>query len=379
MSFFEPFHLEFKESIARFSSSEILPHLDKWEEDRWFPTELFEKLAAQGYLGIMLPEELGGIGGDFKLAAAWIEEMGKIPSLGLTTAIHMHNLIITPTLARLGTESAKSKWIESSISGKAVSAYAFTEPGAGSDLSSIKTSARKNGDHYVINGSKTFITNGARADWILVLTKTDPSKGYEGMSTFVVDTKSKGFSVTRKLDKLGWHCSDTAELHFQDVEVSSDCLLGKEGEGWKQAMGSLEWERLMLSLNSIVGAKQCLTETVRYTIDRSAFKNRIIDFDNTKELLAGYWARLQSAHALCYHCIDLLQNKQKCRKEVSMVKLFATELAIDCANTCLQLHGGYGFTTEFKPERWLRELRLNTLGGGTSEIMARTVAKDLLS
>lgn len=370
-------HRLLQESVRKFCDAEITPNIRGWEEQRWFPSELFQKLGDNGFLGLRIPEEWGGVGGDLLMAGAWCEEFGRTPSVGLTTAVNMHSLVITPTLCQLGSAVAKERWVPSAVTGTAIGAYAFTEPGAGSDLTVIQTKAVRDGDHYVINGAKTFITNGARASFILVLTRTSTGGAYEGYTTFVVDTSLPGFSVSKKLEKLGWHCSDTAELSFNDLRVHHSCVLGKEGEGWLQAMRSLEWERLMLSLGALGGARACLEATIGYVNDRTVFGRSVGSYSNNRSSLFDYYSRLEGCRALCHRCLLLLEQGQRCRKEVSLAKLLTCELAIEIADACLQLHGGYGYTTEFLPERWLRDLRLNTIGGGTSQIMARTAAKEI--
>ncbi len=372
-------HRIFQYSLRKLVEAELLPHVDKWEEQHSFPDSVFETLGRNGFLGILIDEKWGGVGGDYSLASAWCEEWGRLPSVGLTTGINMHSLVILPTVQRLATESAKERWIRAGVEGKAIGAYAFTEPGAGSDLTEVRTSAAKDGDGWVLNGSKIFITNGERADFVLVLAKTDPKKGYDGFTTFLVDTALPGFSVSRTLSKLGWHSSDTAELVFTDLRLGADAVLGQVGQGWHQAMGSLQWERLMLSLGALGGASACLEGTVRYVNDRKVFGKPVAAYDNTREVLAGLYSRLEAARAYCHRCVRLLQAGERCRKESSLCKIYTCELAIEVADRCLQLHGGYGYTTEFRPERWLRDLRLNTIGGGTSEIMARIAAKEIES
>lgn len=372
-------HQLFRDSIRRFLAKEVLPFVDSWEDAKHFPSEIFQRLGNAGFLGILIDEAWGGVGKSYDFAAIWCEEFGRVPAVGFTTGINMHSLIVAPALQRYGSEEAKQRWLEATVAGTAIGAYAFTEPDAGSDLTAIRTKAVADGDQYVLNGSKIFITNGARADYVMVLAKTDPELGYHGYTTFVVDTKLPGFSVDRCLSKLGWHSSDTAELSFTDLRVPRSMVLGEVGKGWVQAMTSLEWERLMLTLAAIGGAKQCLDDTIRYVNDRKVFGRSVGSFDRNRELLAQLSARLSTAEHFADHCVELLLANIRCRKEVSLAKKQICQLAIDLADACLQLHGGYGYTTEFKPERWLRDLRLNTIGGGTSEIMSRIAAKELFA
>lgn len=370
-------HVIFQKSIRKFCEKEILPFVDEWEDLGFFPSMLFGRLANEGFLGILIDEKWGGVGKDLSFAAAWCEEIGRVPANGLAIAVNMHSLVISPALQRFGSNEAKDLWLAKAVEGKAIGAYAFTEPGAGSDLSSIQTKAIKDGDHYIINGSKTFITNGARADFVLCLTKTDNDAGYNGFTTFVLDTSSPGFSVSKTLSKLGWHSSDTAELNFEDLKVHKSMILGELGQGWNQAMRSLEWERLMLTLTAIAGASACIEDTITYTKQRKVFGKYISSLPHTQEVLAVMTSRLEAGRALCYRCLNELLKGNDARVLVSLAKLSICELAIKVADKCLQMHGGYGYTTEFRPERWLRDLRLNTIGGGTSEIMAKVAVKEL--
>ncbi len=377
MTLYQEEHRIFRESVKRFVEKEILPVVDDWEEACDFPSEIFQKLGAQGFLGTLISEEWGGVGGDYTLAAAWCEEFGRSPSVGFTTGVNMHALIVLPALQRFGSKESKKQFLSDAVSGKAIGAYAFTEPNAGSDLTNVQTKAVDKGDHFELSGSKIFITNGARAQFVMVLAKTAADKGYDGYTTFVVDTSLPGFTVNRTLSKLGWHASDTAELSFDKMKVSKTMVLGEVNKGWYQAMQSLEWERLMLTLAAIGGAEQCLSDTLRYINERKIFGKTIGSFDRNREVIAQCWSKLQAGRALCHRCIRMLNAGERCRKEVSLAKRNICQLAIDIADECLQLHGGYGYTTEFTPERWLRDLRLNTIGGGASEVMSRIAAKEL--
>ncbi|MCC6953247.1 MAG: acyl-CoA/acyl-ACP dehydrogenase [Deltaproteobacteria bacterium] len=379
MGIYNEEHQIFRDSVRKFCSAQITPRVKDWEDAKHFPDEVFEQLGAQGFLGVLLDERWGGAGADYLMAGAWCEEFGRVPAVGLTIAVNMHSLVIAPTLQRFGTETAKAQFLPGSAAGTMIGAYAFTEPGAGSDLTSIQTKAVEADGGYVLNGSKIFITNGARADYVLVLARTSAGTGYDGFTTFLVDTTWSGFRVERTLSKLGWHSSDTAELTFTDVRVPKEYVLGQPGRGWYQAMESLQWERLMLTLNALGGAMACLESTATYVADRRVFGKPVASFDNTREVLTRLWAKHRSALALTHHALDLLHRGERCRKESSLAKLYGCELAIEIADRCLQLHGGYGYTTEFLPERWLRDLRLNTIGGGTSEIMARIAAGEMLA
>ena len=368
----------FAESVGRAIKKDILPNVDKWEEGNHFPDTIFKTLGAQGFLGILIPEEFGGIGGDYRLAAAWCELFGEVPAVGFTTAINMHSLVISNALANYGSAKSKAEWLPRAVLGESIGAYAFTEPGAGSDLANIRTKAEKHGDKWILNGSKTFITNGARANFILVLARHDTSIGYKGFTTFVVDTTLPGFKVQRKLDKLGWRSSDTAELTFDNVTLSEEDVLGKIGDGWIQAAKSLNWERLMLTFTSLGGAKACMHETLQYVKDRRAFGQALIEFDVVADLLLKLDQKILLGEALVHHALDLHCEGKECRAEVAMAKRLVCEDAVWIADRAIQLHGGYGYTKEFLPERWWRDLRLMTIGGGTSEIMGNIAIKSLI-
>lgn len=367
----------FIDSVRKYTAKEILPYVAEWEHDTHFPNSAFELLGSQGFLGILISEQYGGVGGDYKLAGAWCEAFGEVPSVGFTVAVNMHSLVISHALEKFGSEAAKQRWLPNAVEGKAIGAYAFTEPGAGSDLAHIRTVATKHGKRWRINGSKTFITNGARADFILVLTKTDPTAGYGGFTTFVVDAKSTGFKVSRTLSKLGWHASDTAELVFEDVEVDESAVLGAIGDGWYQAATNLNWERLMLTLTSLAGAKMCLQSARTYGEQRQAFGKKINSFDSIKHYLSEMERKIALGESLTHHALDLLVHGKDCRTFVAMAKRMVCDDAVWIADKAIQIHGGYGYTTEFLPERWWRDLRLMPIGGGTSEIMANIVSKEL--
>lgn len=372
-----PEHQIFVEAAKKFIFEELAPKLDQWEREDLFPNEVFKMLGEQGFLGILIPEEYDGVGGDYRMAAAWCEIFGELPAVGLTIGVNMHSLVIAHALAKYGSKISKDTWLKRAVHGQAIGAYAFTEPGAGSDLANIKTKAELKGDKWVINGSKTFITNGARADYILVLARHDFNAGYKGFTTFVVDTKTKGFSVSRKLDKLGWRCSDTAELLFENVEVEQSAVLGQVGQGWTQAAGNLEWERMMLTLSTLGGARACFRDTLKYAKDRQAFGKPILNQEAVSRTLEKMYAKILHGEALTHHALELLCKHQKCRAEVSMAKRIVCDDAVWLADRAIQIHGGYGYTKEFKAERWWRDLRLMPIGGGTSEIMANIAMKEL--
>ena len=370
-------HQIFIQNVRRLVEHELAPKVEEWERQGLFPNEVFGLLGRNGFLGILIPEEFGGIEGDYKLAGAWCETFGELKSVGLTVAVNMHSLVISHALALYGSPSDKQRWLPGAVAGNKIGAYAFTEPGCGSDLARLRTRAVLENGKWKINGAKTFITNGARADFVLVLARTNPDLGYKGFTTFVVDTASPGFKVSKKLDKLGWRASDTAELTLQDVEVSPENILGHEGEGWIQASKNLNWERMMLTFTSLGAARACLRDATRYAQDRKAFGKSLTEFGVLQDMLDEMKARIVQGEAISYEALDLLSQHKECRAEVSAAKRKVCEDAIWIADRAIQIHGGYGYTTEFSPERWWRDLRIMTIGGGTSEIMANVVAKQL--
>ena len=377
---FDRYHSEhqiFIQNVRRLVELELAPKVEEWERIGLFPNEVFSLLGKNGFLGILVPEKFGGIEGDYKLAGAWCETFGELKSVGLTVAVNMHSLVISHALALYGSESDKQHWLPGAVQGNKIGAYAFTEPGCGSDLARLRTRADRAGAKWKINGSKTFITNGARADFVLVLARTNPELGYKGFTTFVVDTTAAGFKVSKKLDKLGWRASDTAELTLVDVEVGPENILGQEGEGWIQASKNLNWERMMLTLTSLGAARACLRDATRYAQDRKAFGKSLTEFGVLQDMLDEMKARIVQGEAISYEALDLLSQHKECRSEVSAAKRKVCEDAIWIADRAIQIHGGYGYTTEFSPERWWRDLRIMTIGGGTSEIMANVVAKQL--
>jgi acyl-CoA dehydrogenase len=375
-----PFYAEFEpliDSITKLVAVELSPKVTEWEKAGRFPNEVFTLLGKNGYLGLLIDEEYGGVGGDYKMAGAWCETFGELASVGLTVGVNMHSVVISHALQKYGTTEAKKKWLPKAVLGEALGAYAFTEPGAGSDLARARTTAVRKGDKWTINGSKTFITNGARAHFVLVLTKTDTTAGYKGFTTFVVDTTSPGFKVARTLDKVGWHASDTAELVFENVEVDDSCILGKVGDGWIQAATNLNWERLMLTLTSLAGARMCHEASQRYCDQREAFGKKIGEFDTLKAYLAEMNRKIVMGEALARHALTELNAGRECKLLVSAAKRLVCDDAVWIADRAIQIHGGYGYTTEFSPERWWRDLRLMPIGGGTSEIMSGIVVKEL--
>ena len=368
-------HDIFRAQCRRFIEKELAPFADQWEDAKDFPSEVFRKVGEAGFFGIRVPEAYGGAGGDHLMAAVWIEECAGTGSAGVVAGLNMHGLIILPALVQFGNEDQKQRFLVPGVRGEKIGALGLTEPSVGSDLANCRTTAKRDGDDWILNGSKMFITNGCRADFVLVLCKTDPAASYGGFSMLIVEKGLLGFDQGKRLEKLGWHASDTAELVFDNVRVPGRNLLGQEGQGFYNAMANLEWERLMMTLGAVAGAQLAWDRTFAYVRTREAFGRPIGYFQVNRHKMVDMATDIEAARQLNYHCLRMVLAKRPCLKEVSMAKIFACEMADRVATTCLQLHGGYGYMKEYKIERFFRDVRLNTIGGGTTEIMKEIIGK----
>ncbi len=368
-------HESFRKELSRWLAQHVTPHVDDWEENAWFPDDVFRQMGQAGWLGVMASEAMGGSGGDCLHGAVLVEEMSRCGSTGLMAGIGMHTLIITPGLERLANDEQKERFLKPMVQGQKIAALGLTEPVAGSDLAGIRSKAVRDGDHYILNGAKTFITNGKRADLVLVLCKTDESKGHAGFSTLIVEKDMPGFSVSKDLKKLGWWASDTAELAFEDVRVPVANRLGEEGQGFINAMINLEWERLIMCLGSVTGSDMALELTEKYVREREAFGRPIGKFQVIKHKLVDMATEIEMVKTFVYNVLKMHHAKTPCLKEVSMAKIKAMDLGVDIASEAIQIHGGYGYMREYRLERMWRDARLGPIGGGTTEIMKEIVAK----
>lgn len=375
-SLFKQEHEVFRQSVRQFIVNELAPHATEWEEAGEFPREVFLRMGELGYLGMRYPEEYGG-GDDILYEAVLHEEMCHCKSGGVAADIGAHVAISMPHILKYGTEEQKQKYLPAGIRGEKIGCLAITEPEAGSDVAAIRTKAVRDGDDWVINGSKTFITNGSRCDFMVLAAKTDPEKGYGGISMFVVDSDSPGFEVTKKLDKLGWRASSTGELGFADMRVPGDALLGEENRGFYQMMGMFAWERLSLSLGAVTASQACLDAAVEYAKQRKAFGKPISKFQVIAHSFADMATRIEAARRLVYHALKLYIEGQNPMREVAMAKLFSCRLSFDVADQCLQVYGGYGYMEEYDIARSFRDLRLMPIGGGTDEIMREVISKTM--
>jgi acyl-CoA dehydrogenase len=368
-------HEIFRQQCRRFVERELAPHIMDWEAKKDFPDEVFRKVGEMGLHGILVPEEYGGSGGDYLMASVWVEESTRIRSGGVEAGLGMHGLIVLPAVAKFGNEEQKKKILVPGVKGEKIGALGLTEPVAGSDLARIRTVAKREGDHYVLNGSKTFITNGCRADFVLVLCKTNPEAGYKGFSTLIVEKGMPGFNQGKPLEKLGWQAGDTAELTFENVAVPVANRVGEEGSGFYNAMANLEWERLIMALGTVCSAQLAFDKTKTYVLQREAFGRPIGKFQVNRHKMVDMAMEIEAARQLNYHALRKLVNAERCAVEVSMAKIFASRMGEFVATTCLQLHGGYGYMREYEIERFFRDVRINAIGGGTSEILKEIVGR----
>ncbi len=367
-------HQIFRESLRHFIQKEITPHIDQWEKERQIDKNIWKKMGDMGYMGLNYPESLNGLDLDFYYSLIFCEELSYCYSGGFTISALVIQYMSAPYLLKYGSEYLKEKFLAPVILGDMVSAVAITEPGAGSDVQSIQTTAVLEGDHYIVNGSKTFITNGYYGDFFVTAVKTDPSAGSKGISLLLIDRHAEGVTAN-KIDKMGWHASDTAELGFNHVRVPKENLLGVEGDGFKYLMGGLQLERLTIAIHSLATAQSAIDYTLDYIEQRSAFKKTLKDFQVIRHRMAQLIADVKVIRAYVYHCCDLQHEGKYAVEECSIAKLQASESAIKVVNECLQFFGGYGFTEDYKIARLYRDVRVGTIIGGTSEIMREIIAK----
>ncbi len=375
-SYFSAEHEAFRQSVRRFVEAEINPHVEEWEEARLWPAHaLLRKMGGLGLLGLSYPEEYGGGGADYWYNVVLLEELGRVDCAAVPMGIAVHTEMATPALAEFGSDELKRRFLAPAIAGEMVSAIAVSEPDAGSDVASIRTRAIVDGDDYVINGAKMWITNGTQADFITLLARTAGERGFRGMSLIIVPTDTRGFTVSRKLEKLGNHASDTAILSFEDVRVPRANRIGEEGMGFILQMKQFQRERLAGSLMSTTGMEKMVRMTIAYTRERQAFGRPLIDNQWIHFRLSELLTEIEALRQLNYHCVRLLVAGEDVTKEVSMAKLKAGRLAREVADTCLQFHGGMGYVEEYPMARYFRDARLLSIGGGADEIMLGIIAK----
>ncbi len=375
--YFTEEHELFRQGLKEFLQREVAPNIDKWEEEQRIPKELWKKFGDMGYLGLNYSAEYGGEAVDFWYSVVFCEEVAKVWSGGFAVTPLVIQYMSTPYLYKHASEELKKKYLVPTVKGELVSCIGITEPGAGSDVQNIKTRAVRDGSHYIVNGSKTFITNGVYGDYIVAVVKTDSSKGFEGVSLLVIDRNAAGVSA-KKLKKLGWHASDTAELFFDNVKVPAENLIGEEGQGFIYLMGGLQLERLSGAISAIAGCENAIDYTLQYMSERQAFGRTIDKFQVLRHRMAQLASEVECTKHFVYYCCRLHNDGEYAVKESSMAKLLATELSDKVAYQCLQNFGGYGYMEEYKMARMYRDSRILTIGGGSSEIMREIISKMII-
>lgn len=371
-------HEQFRTAFRQWLDKEIAPHHEKWESDGITPREMWRQAGSLGFLGYHVPEQYGGGGvDDYKFGAIMQEEVSETGLIGSANGITLHNDIVLPYYLTLGTEDQKSRWLPGMVSGELIGALAITEPNTGSDVAGVRTSAVRKGDVYVVNGSKTFITNGINSDVVITTVRTDPDAGHKGFTLLVLERGMKGFERGRNLSKLGMHAQDTAELSFTDVEVPVENRLGDEGMGFVYLMQNLAQERLGMAVGGVKVASAALQWTLDYTKERKAFGQSIASFQNSKFALAEMATEVQIAQVYVDRCIELHSEGRLSAEQAAAAKFWVTELQNKVVDRCLQLHGGYGYMTEYPIARAWADSRIQTIYGGTTEIMKEIVGRSL--
>jgi alkylation response protein AidB-like acyl-CoA dehydrogenase len=367
-------HEALRESITAWVKNELAPLSDEWEKTT-FPDWVFRRAGELGFLGLCFPEEYGGQGGDYYYSLIRAEALTHANSGGLSLGFSVHTDMVLPPLNAFGTSEQKERFLTPAIAGALISCLGISEPGAGSDVAGIRTRATRSGGDFVINGSKTFITNGARADFILLVAKTDLDAGHKGITLFLIDMKSPGVSVSNVLDKMGMHASDTAELAFDDVHVPAENVLGEVGKGFYHISWELQGERLVGAAMAVAGAERVFERTLEYARERQAFGQSLGRFQTIRHRLATMATKIEAAKQLTYATAWRFQQGDYAVREASMAKLYATQIACEVADDCIQIHGGYGYVREYGIERAYRDMRLYRIGAGTDEIMLEVIGR----
>lgn len=367
-------HQMFREAFRTFITREILPYYDLWEEQGCVAREVWPKAGAQGFLCMDVPEQFGGAGiQDFRYNAVIAEELARAAIMGVGFGLHTD--IVVPYLLRYATAEQKERWLPPVARGECITAIAMTEPNAGSDLAGIRTTAIRHGDHYVLNGQKTFISNGILNDLVIVAAKTDPSQDHHGMSLLIVERGMDGYERGRNLEKIGLHAQDTAELFFKDVQVPINNLLGEEGQGFVYLMQQLPQERLSMAIGAIAGSEAAFEWTVQYCRERQAFGQTLSSLQHIRFILAEMKTEIQVGQAFIDRCILAHDQGELTTEEASMAKWWTTELQKRVVDQCLQLHGGYGYMREYPISRAYLDARVQTIYGGTTEIMKEIIGR----
>ena len=374
--YFDKDHEQVRKAIRDFVNKRINPFVDEWEEAGTAPLhELFREMGQLGFLGIRYDPKYGGEGLDYWYETVMLEEISHIKCGAIPMAIAVQTNMAIPAIAQFGSDYLKEKYLQAAIKGEMVAAIAVTEPGAGSDVAALKTFAQRDGDSYVLNGSKTYITNGTQADFLTLLARTSDEPGYHAFSLFVVPTNLPGFKISKKLDKLGMRSSDTAELFFDDLRIPAENRIGEEGEGFIYQMQQFQHERFSALPMCYIGGEDMIRETVEYIRGRVVFGKPLIKKQVLRHRLVQWLSELECLRQLTYHIVRLKMAGQDATREISMGKLLGGDLLNKVADGCLQMYGGMGFMNEMRVSRFFRDARLISIGGGASEVMSDVLAK----
>ncbi len=373
--YFTEEHAMLRETVKQFCLREIAPHAEEWDEEGIFPREIFKKAGELGLFGIRIDPKWGGSGLDWWATAAYLEGLSYANSGGVGMALMVQSDITLPALEELGTDEQKEEFLKPAVAGDYIAALGVSEPGGGSDVANLKTRARIDGDDFVISGQKLWITNGTRADFIILAVRTG-GEGHKGISLVLFPTKTKGFSVGKKLKKIGNLSSDTAELFFDNCRIPRRYLLGELNKGFYYTMINFQGERLAAALSALYRMERALEYAINYGKEREAFGQPVGSFQVWRHRFAEHLTSVEAAKWLCYRALDLMNRKEKCVREITMAKLFCSELDQRVMYDCMQIMGGFAYTTEYPIGRAWRDARLNTIGAGTSEIMKEIIAKD---
>jgi alkylation response protein AidB-like acyl-CoA dehydrogenase len=374
---YEDEHEQFRESFRRFLAAEVVPHHERWEDEGIMPREVFAAAGGNGFLGMEVPEEYGGAGvADFRFNAVIGEEVQTAGVRSFGSGITLHNDICLPYFLSYGTDAQRERWLPAIVSGEAITAIAMTEPGAGSDLAAIRTKARREGDVYRVNGTKTFITNGQNADLVITAVRSGPGR-HDGLTLMVIERGMNGFSRGRNLHKIGLHAQDTAELFFDDVEVPVENVLGQEGDGFRQLVSNLPQERLSIAIAAVAASRAALDWTLAYVKERQAFGQPIGSFQATRFSLAEMHTEVTLGELLVDRCVGALSRGELEPEDAAMAKYWCTDLQGRVVDHCVQLHGGYGYMTEYPIARAYADARISRIYGGANEIMKEVVGRSL--
>ncbi len=375
--YFTEEHESFRASFKEFLQKEVVPFVDEWEKNGQVPKSIYQKFGEMGYFGLVYPEQYGGLDLDLFYTTIFLEEMQKVNSGGFAAAMWAHNYLAMTHLKAEGSKEIKKKYLTPSIEGTKVGCLCITEPFGGSDVAGMRTTAVKKGDTYVINGSKTFITNGVYSDYLVVAAKTNPQEKHRGISIFLVDRNTKGISAT-KLDKLGWRASDTAEIAFDNVTIPASNLMGEEGKGFGYIMQHFALERVIMGINAHARAEFALDYAINYMQEREAFGKKIAQFQVLRHKVAEMASEIEMCKEFNYSIVDKLNKGKYVVKEATMSKLLSTKIADQVIYDCLQILGGYGYMEDYPMARMFRDSRIGPIGGGTSEILKEVIAKMII-